>query len=164
MEETVPVDLRRALRPLAASTWVVTSAHEGTPVGFTAISVTQASVDPPLLTFTVGRRSSSLAALEASRRYAVHLLAAGQEDAALRFAADAALRFADASTWSWGPDGLPVLDGVAARLAGDVVSMTGTGDSWLVLCAVGSAETADRLPLVYHARSYHGLVLPEPGS
>jgi len=154
------VDLRRAFRPLAASTWVVTSAHAGVPVGFTAVSVMTASVHPPMLTFTIGRRSSSLDTLRRSRRFAVHLLARDQEGTAHRFAGDASLRFADPATWSWGADGLPVLVGAAARAAGDVASFVEAGDSLLVLGAVESAAAAGPAPLVHLDRAYLSLTPP----
>ena len=112
-----PVDLRRAFRLDASSVWVVTSADAGTPVGFTAVSVVSVSLAPPIVSFNVSRTSSSLDTLLRSGRFAVHLLAADQEDTARRFAGPAALRFADERTWSW-DDGLPRLGGVLTRLSG----------------------------------------------
>lgn len=156
------VDLRRAFRHDASSVWVVTSAHAGSPVGFTAVSVASVSLAPPLLSFNVSQTSSSLATLLASRRYAVHLLAGDQEHVARRFAADATARFADRSTWSWADDGLPRLHGSLLRAAGDLVDMVRAGDS---LLAVGGVESTTELtddcddprletPLLHHARSY----------
>jgi flavin reductase (DIM6/NTAB) family NADH-FMN oxidoreductase RutF len=131
-------------------------------VGFTAISVAAASVDPPMLTFTIGRSSSSLDVLTAELRFAVHLLSAGQADAARRFADDARARFADPTTWSWGDDGLPVLADTAARASGSVVWMTDAGDSLLVLGRVESATGTDREPLLHHDRQYIGLTRARP--
>lgn len=151
------VDLRRAFRPVASSVWVVTSAHGGIPVGFTAISVASVSLTPALLSFNVSRTSSSLPTLRASRRYAVHLLAADDEEAARRFAAPAGARFADPGTWTWGDEGLPALTGGATRLSGDVVSLVEAGDSLLVIGSVQRAESTGTAPLLHHDRTYLSL-------
>ena len=155
------VDLRRAFRPVASSVWVITSSHDGVPVGFTAISVASVSLTPALLSFNVSRTSSSLATLRASRRHAVHLLPEDGEDVALRFAGPAADRFADAATWSWDADGLPAVRGAAARLSGDVVSFVEAGDSLLVIGSVQQVETTGAPPLVHHDRTYLGLPCPD---
>jgi flavin reductase (DIM6/NTAB) family NADH-FMN oxidoreductase RutF len=57
------VDLRSAFAPVASSVRVVTSALDHEPVGFTAVSVVSVSLDPPLLSFNIGRASSSLPVL-----------------------------------------------------------------------------------------------------
>lgn len=161
-------DLRRAFRLDASSVWVVTSAFAGSPVGFTAVSVASVSVAPPLLSFNISRTSSSLDSLVGSGRWAVHLLAADQEDVARRFAADASRRFADPTTWTWDADGLPRLHGVVTRVSGEVLRLVDAGDSLVVLGEVhGVHDAADlaRLggtdgpdpaagPLVHHDRTY----------
>ncbi len=167
------VDLRRAFRLDASSVWVVTSAHEGSPVGFTAVSVASVSISPPLLSFNVSRTSSSLGVLLRSGRYAVHLLSADQEDVARRFAADASRRFADPTSWSWAEDGLPQVHGTVARVSGAVLRLVDAGDSLVVLGEVhdvrddlepSDPRLADRTgyepsthrsgPLVHHDRAY----------
>ncbi len=134
-----PVDLRRAFRLDASSVWVVTSADAGTPVGFTAVSVVSVSLAPPILSFNVSRTSSSLDTLLRSGRFAVHLLAADQEETARRFAGPAALRFADGRTWTW-DDGLPRIGGVLTRLSGSVLRLVDAGDSLLVLGEVSGSD------------------------
>lgn len=167
------VDLRRAFRLDASSVWVVTSAHEGSPVGFTAVSVASVSISPPLLSFNVSRTSSSLGVLLRSGRYAVHLLSADQEDVARRFAADASRRFADPTSWSWADDGLPHVHGTVTRVSGAVLRLVDAGDSLVVLGEVhdvrddvpaadperarltGYEPSAHRAgPLVHHDRAY----------
>lgn len=160
-----PVDLRRAFRHDASSVWVVTSEHAGSPVGFTAVSVVSVSLAPPILSFNVSRTSSSLDTLVRSGRFAVHLLAADQEDVARRFAGPAAARFADDRTWSWDVDGLPRLEGTLTRLSGDVLRLVDAGDSLLVLGEVSGSDAdhepglgrrhdGPEDPLLHHARSY----------
>ena len=149
--------LRAAFRRAASSVWVVTTASAGVPAGFTATSVVSVSVDPPLLSFNVGRASSSTAALESAGRCAVHLLAAGAEPLARSFAGPADQRFADPAVWRWGADGLPELAAVAARLSGPVVSLVPAGDSRIVVVEVHDAVAHDRPVLVHHDRAYTAL-------
>ena len=149
--------LRAAFRRAASSVWVVASAAGGAPAGFTAISVASVSVTPPLLSFNVGAASTTLAVLRSGGRYAVHLLAEGQEDLARRFAGPAAGRFADAATWRWGADGLPELAGTTARLAGHVTALVPAGDSVIVVGDVRTVSLGAAAPLVHHDRSYGAL-------
>lgn len=174
------VDLRRAFRLDASSVWVVTSAHEGSPVGFTAVSVVSVSISPPLISFNVSRTSSSLATLLRSGRYAVHLLSADQEDVARRFAADASRRFADPTSWSWADDGLPHVHGAVTRVSGAVLRLVDAGDSVVVVGEVHDVSdgieptdphrdtrsaydhdpTRRAGPLVHHDRTYTRTAAP----
>lgn len=148
------VDLPGAFRAVASSAWVVTTAGADRPVGFTAISVASVSLQPPLLSFNVSRTSSSLEALLAERRAAVHLLRDDQEHLARRFAAPADGRFPDDGSWSWDVHGLPELHGVVARLAGPVHQVVDAGDSVLLLVRPEVTTVDGGTPLVHHARSY----------
>lgn len=155
--------VRDVFRNTANSVWVITSAWDGEPVGYTAITVNSVSVDPPMVTFNVGRASSSLNTISRSLRFAAHLLADGETAAAQRFASDAKLRFADRSTWTWHEDGLPALrSGVLARLAGDIVNLSHAGDNLLVLGRLENIDIRPGQPLVYHQGAYR--TLPAPGA
>lgn len=152
-------DLRSVFRRAAASAWVVTSAggHEVDPVGFTAISVASVSLEPPLLSFNIGRASSSLTTLARSGRAALHLLADHQTHLAARFAADRTLRFVDDGAWAW-EDGLPALPGVTACLVTTLTDLVPAGDSLVAIARVERA-TADpaTLPLLHHAGRFGAL-------
>ncbi|HEY3477560.1 MAG TPA: flavin reductase family protein, partial [Streptomyces sp.] len=76
---------RSVMRHHAKGVAVIT-AGEDTPVGFCATSLTSVSLDPPLVSFTVGLRAASWPTVEAARHVMVHLLADGQEEIARRFA------------------------------------------------------------------------------
>lgn len=143
-----PPDLRAAFRQAAASTWVVTGHSPAGPVGFTAISITSVSVDPPLVTFNIGRTSSSLPVLTASRRAALHLLSGEQAALATRFARDRSLRFVEDGTWAMAEDGLPEIHGVVTRLVTRIVDLVDVGDNHLAIARVEAATVIDRPPLV----------------
>ncbi|MFX0539048.1 flavin reductase family protein [Ornithinimicrobium sp. Y1847] len=144
-------DLRSVFRRAAASTWVVTGARAPglDPVGFTAISVVSVSLDPPLVSFNIGKDSSSLVTLARTHRAGLHLLADHQAHLATRFAADRRQRFVDEGAWHW-DHGLPVVTGAALHLTTRIVDLVEAGDSFLALARVEHASSTDHSPLIHH--------------
>ncbi len=155
---TAPVDLRTAFRRAASSAWVVTGrSTDGSPVGFTAISIVSVSVEPPLVTFNLSKTSSSLATISRSRRAALHLLSDEQSALATRFARDRSLRFVDDGTWSYGADGLPELHDVVTRLSTEIVDLVEAGDSYIAVARVEEMDGRDLTPLVHHDGGYRNV-------
>src|SRR6266702_5764969 len=86
---------RDALAQFATGvTMIAARGDEEDFVGFTATSFNSVSLDPPLIIWSLGRRSRSLAAFENASRYAVNVLAHDQVDLARRFSRPHADRFA----------------------------------------------------------------------
>ncbi|BCJ67560.1 flavin reductase family protein [Polymorphospora rubra] len=159
----VDADLfRSVLRRQAASVTVVTAAGDP-PAGFTATSFTSVSLKPPLVSFCLGRDSSSWPTVERAGHLAVHLLAEGQEDVARVFATSGIDRFATHTGWHSGPHGVPILDGALAWLLCRPVQRIPAGDHTIVVAEplVGRHDL-DGDPLVYHAGRYAALA-EEPG-
>ncbi|MGK5675580.1 flavin reductase family protein [Micromonospora sp. URMC 106] len=169
--DLLPVDrdlFRALLRRQAATVTVVTAVAPGTvepaclgglgePVraGFTATSFTSVSLDPPLVSFCLGVASSSWPVLVRAEHVAVHLLGAGQREAARVFATSGLDRFAAYPHWTPGPFGVPLLTGALARLLCRVVHRVPAGDHALFVAeplALGGGEDGD--PLVYHRGRY----------
>lgn len=143
---------RRALGRHAAGVVVVTGPG---PVGLTATSFTSVSLDPPLVSFCVGRESTTWAELRDSPSFAVNILATGQVDVASRFAVRGADRFAPPTSWHPGPGGVPILDGTAAHLLCEPYDVIAMGDHWLVVgLVVGTGLGSEHLPLLYHRGRY----------
>nr|WP_246242235.1 flavin reductase family protein [Flexivirga aerilata] len=154
MVQEVP-DLRDTFRDAVSSTWVVTSAADEVPAGFTAISVVSVSVAPPLVSFNLSKASSSRPIVERAGRVALHLLGEEQEHLARRFAGDRAQRFAPDREWHWHADGLPALSASVCRLGARVVSLVDAGDSLVVLAEVESQVASGGRPLLHHRGAYH---------
>lgn len=93
---------------------VITTLDEtGNPVGLTANSFTSISLEPPMVSFSLGRDSETFAAFAAGNGFVIHVLAASQEDLSIRFAAKGTDRFSGLEvTAGWA--GLPVLAGTLA--------------------------------------------------
>ena len=157
-----PADFRRAFRSASSSVWLVTSSasEASDPVGFTAISIASVSVSPPMLSFNIGKTSSSLSTLSASRRFAVHLLDSSDASIALamRFAAKpSSARFEDRSSWSWDERGLPNVHGALTRISGSIAQLVEAGDSWLAVGLVERIEHSNGTPLVHFSGAYRAL-------
>jgi flavin reductase (DIM6/NTAB) family NADH-FMN oxidoreductase RutF len=149
-------ELRRAFRRHAAGVAIVTAAGRGGPVGFTATSVVSVSVEPPLLSFNIGRTSSSWPALAAARHVGVHVLTGEQEELAARFARRGADRFAPPTVWVPGPRRVPLLADTAVWLVAAVEQRVPAGDHIIVVARVlhvgGWHDGAQ--PLLYHDGGY----------
>lgn len=130
---------------------------ENGPSGLTASAICSLSIDPLLMLVCLDRGSRTLSAIEGSRRLAVNVLASGQEELARAFALKApeAEKFTGVS-WS-DRRGLPVLDGVVAWLAGDVVDLFPGGDHLIAVTAVTDVEAPGGDPLVYFRGGFHAL-------
>ncbi|MEU1887623.1 flavin reductase family protein [Micromonospora sp. WMMD987] len=173
----VDPDLFRSLLRRQASTVTVVTAVAGRPeptgpgrdagptrpgrdagparAGFTATSFTSVSLTPPLVSFCLGVTSSSWPVVDRAEHVAVHLLGADQTEVARVFATSGIDRFAAHRAWTPGPFGVPLLDGVLARLLCRVVHRVPAGDHVLVIAeplALGPGPDGD--PLVYHRGDY----------
>lgn len=145
---------RTLLRRHAAGVVVITAPGASRPAGFTATSFTSVSLDPPLVSFCLDRRSSSWPALQAAGHVGVHVLTEGQEEVARRFATSGIDRFAEPLNWRRGAHEVPVLSGVLAVLVCRVVERVPAGDHAIVLAQPVQGEHAEGVPLLYHDGRY----------
>ncbi|WP_327669209.1 MULTISPECIES: flavin reductase family protein [unclassified Streptomyces] len=160
VEAAGPDLVRSALRRHAKGVAVVTVGGER-PAGFCVTSLASLSLDPPLLSFTVGLRSGSWEAVRGATHVMVQLLAAGQEEVARAFAGPRHARFGPGTSWHRDPLGLPALDGVLARFVLTPVSMRPVGDHALLIGLVVRADrVTDAGPLVHHDGTF--VDLPGP--
>ncbi|KWW99559.1 flavin reductase [Carbonactinospora thermoautotrophica] len=142
---------REALARHATGVVVVTAATPSGPVGFTVTSFTSVSQEPPLISFCLGRGSSSWPRFGRARHFAANLLAAGQEDVAARFARRGADRFGAPTRWIEGPAGLPLLHGSTTHLVCRRHAAIPVGDHILVVgLVVETALGPGDAPLLYH--------------
>ncbi|MGW6945948.1 flavin reductase family protein [Streptomyces xanthophaeus] len=153
-----PELLRSVFRRHAAGVAVITALEQGRPVGFTATSLNSVSADPPLLSFTIGTGASSWPAIRDSAYIGVHILGEHQQELAGLFARSGADRFGEATGWTAGPYGVPVLDGVLAWLVCRVVTRVPAGEHRVIIgeAVAGDPAGAGR-PLLYHQGRFNAL-------
>jgi len=156
----VDADLFRALLRRHAAAVVVITAPGEPPAGFTATSFTSVSLEPPLVSFCLARSASAWNAVRHAEMIAVHVLTQEQEQVARTFATRGIDRFAAHGAWHTGLGGVPLLDGVLARMVCRVVQRVEAGDHTIVLATPEMGEHHADLgvaPLVYHDGRYAAL-------
>ncbi len=143
--------LRTAMANFTTGLTIVTTSAGGRPHGTTLNSVMSVSMDPPKVLLSLARTSSLLARLSRGGTFGINVLAAHQDQVALRFATKVHDRFADIA---WTDDGAPRLDETHAWILADVASTIPAGDHTLVLGDVLAAEASGGRPLAYWQRTF----------
>jgi flavin reductase (DIM6/NTAB) family NADH-FMN oxidoreductase RutF len=143
---------------------VVTAREAGQrPRGLTLSAFCPVSLAPPLVLVCVARTSNTLPALQAAGGFTVNFLAGGREHLAVLYASKAEEKF-ESIEWRppATPEGGPILHEDSAAYAVCVTRQAiEAGDHWVFIGEVQEAATIpDRLPLLYHRRTYRDLAQP----
>jgi 3-hydroxy-9,10-secoandrosta-1,3,5(10)-triene-9,17-dione monooxygenase reductase component len=153
---------RNALGAFATGVTIVTSRDaRGRDVGLTANSFNSVSLEPPMVLWSLAKSSQSLPAFLAATHFAVHVLAADQEELSLRFAVRGGDKFAGLDL-ERGAAGVPLLRGCSARFQCRTAFRHEGGDHVIFVGAVESFDHSDRPPLVFHGGRYALAVRKEP--
>jgi flavin reductase (DIM6/NTAB) family NADH-FMN oxidoreductase RutF len=135
---------------------VVTSRDDTGPRGATTNALTSLSLDPLLVLVCLDRGSNTLAAVQASGRFCVNILAAGQEEIARRFATKASGEEKLAGVGHEPVEGVPVLGGVLAWLVCELERELEGGDHVILLGRpLETGADPDAQPLVFYGGRYH---------
>jgi 3-hydroxy-9,10-secoandrosta-1,3,5(10)-triene-9,17-dione monooxygenase reductase component len=158
----VPQDLmRRVLGQFASGVVVVTAVGPSGPLGFTCQSFSSLSLEPPLVSFSPARTSSTWPKIREIGTFGVNVLAEDHEHYSDGFARSGVDKFAGVD-WELSPTGAPVLPGVAAWIDCTLWAEYDGGDHTIVAGRVlDLGADAARMPLLFHQGSY-GLTRPEP--
>ncbi len=150
---------RRALGNFATGITVVTArAPDGARVGVTANSFNSVSLDPPLVLWSIDKRSASYEVFAAASHFAVNILAADQVTLSNHFARPSEDKF-EGIDFSEGLGGAAILPDCAAVFECERFNCVEGGDHWILLGKVERFTDAGRPPLLYHQGSY-SLVMP----
>jgi flavin reductase (DIM6/NTAB) family NADH-FMN oxidoreductase RutF len=129
-----PKQFRTVLGHFPTGVTIVSSLHEGEPVGFTIGSFTSVSLDPPLVGFLPMKDSDTWALMTHSSSFCVNILSRQQADLCWKFAkqGNESERFDDV-TWHAGPTGSPIIDRAVAWIDCMIEEVYGMGDHYFVL-------------------------------
>jgi 3-hydroxy-9,10-secoandrosta-1,3,5(10)-triene-9,17-dione monooxygenase reductase component len=145
---------RDALGAFATGVTIVTTVDpSGRDIGLTASSFNSVSLDPPMVLWSLSKRSSNLPAFIAAPWFAVHVLAHDQDDLSVRFAQRGVDRF-DGLDLERGQGGIPLLNGCAARFECRTEFRYEGGDHVIFVGRVEKFEHSRRTPLVFHGGRY----------
>ncbi|GMM92727.1 flavin reductase family protein [Qipengyuania sp. MTN3-11] len=149
---------RSALGSFVTGVTIVTArGPDGEPVGLTANSFNSVSLDPPMVLWSLALSSNSLPVFRDAESWAVHILAAGQEDLSQRFATSGLDKFTglgDRNGPADGPEGAPLIEGCAARFGCRARFEYEGGDHAIFLGEVVDFDRSRAEPLIYHGGRY----------
>ncbi|HLB18960.1 MAG TPA: flavin reductase [Gaiellaceae bacterium] len=150
-------DLHETMSRVPQAVTVVTAMDQGRPHATTVSALSSLSAEPPLVMFALKQGSDLLRVLERGTRFAVNLLASGQEAIGLACADKETDKLAGIS---WHEvDGVPWIDGTAGWISCDVMDLLPGGDHQIVVGSVTRCiSTEDAPPLMYHRRSFLDVV------
>ncbi len=140
-------EFRNALGRFGTGVTIITTAHEGRPVGITVNSFTSVSLDPALVLWAPAKASLRFNTFESATHYAIHVLDQSQTELACQFAKDAE-KF-DSCDWHWNDQGVPLIDKAVARFECERVSSHDGGDHAIVVGRVLRAANFGGEPLMF---------------
>lgn len=157
-----PATFRELLGRFASGIAVISGTDRGTPVGFTCQSFYSVSVEPPLVSFSVGASSTSYPRIRRLDRFAVSVLGQDQQWIAEQLSRSGPGKWTGIS-WHPSPAGSPVVCNALMWLDCEVVAEHPAGDHIIVVGRVEhlDSERPGADPLVYFRSVYRALAEPE---
>ncbi len=144
--------LRDAFGKFATGVTIVTCASENGPVSITANSFSSISLDPALVMWAVDKNSRRFPFFDQANSFAIHVLAAEQEDLCSACSKDAfALKQLEHVT---NDEGVPLLSGCLSRFECKRVACHDAGDHVIVVGEVKRAEVRDGDALAFYAGKF----------
>lgn len=148
---------KHVLSHWASGVTVVTTLHEGTPIGITASAFSSVSLNPPLVLVCLAQKLFTHQVITASGVFAVNILSASQAELGKRFAGvypHLTDRF-EGLTTSAAATGCPLLPDVAGWLDCRVKHCYEGGDHTIFVGEVLAAHAQDdHAPLLYFHRQW----------
>lgn len=146
---------RQALSQFATGVTVITTRlADGSYRGLTASSFNSVSLDPPLVLWSLGANANSLPIFSGNSHYVINVLAAGQEDLALRFSRRSQDDPFDGLDFALSRTGLPILKGVSSWFECHNRSRYPEGDHVIFVGEVEHCEIAPQAPLIFHGGQF----------
>ncbi len=150
--------LRQMMRRAPSPVVVVTARNEGRSRGITIGSLTSVSLDPPLVSFNVGRSSQMYPVIYGAPTFVVHLLGSEHTPLADWFARPdlSPEEQFEGIAYRPGPGGAPILDEAPAVMVCRASAVLEVGDHIIVVGEVTHVERRRAFDaFVYYERAYH---------
>ncbi len=149
--------LRNALGNFATGITVITALDEnGEPQGMTANSFSSVSLQPPLVSWCVGRESRLFDLFQKTSRFAVNILTTEQEKTSQLFASPAENKF-EQIEWYAGLNGLPLLNDSPCQFQCEIEHRYSGGDHTILIGRVLDFSSQPMSPLIFHGGQYRSL-------
>jgi 4-hydroxyphenylacetate 3-hydroxylase, reductase component len=122
---------------------------DGRLTGITVNSFSSVSLDPPLVLWSLARKSPNIDQFVVGRQHAIHILSQSQKDLAYHFAAPKPDKFAGVEHSLPGDFKAPILPGATACFYCETHQLLDGGDHLIVLARVVRHETSGHSPLLF---------------
>lgn len=144
--------LRDAFGKFATGITVITATSADGPVSIVANSFASVSLDPALVLWSVDRLARRFAYFDAANHYAIHVLAAEQQDLCRQVARNAHV-LRDISH-SLNADGVPLIDHCLARFECRRVATHEAGDHVIIVGQIQRTAMRDGTPLTFFSGDF----------
>lgn len=154
IKEIDPHEFRNALGQFPTGVTIVTTLDKaGNKVGMTASSFNTVSLDPPLVLWSIDKEAVSYDVFMETKHFAIHVLAAGQDDLSNLFAQKGLDKF-DGLKCRDGLNAMPILPEFAACFQCNIEHRYAGGDHTILVGRVLDFESHNREPLLFHRGRY----------
>lgn len=161
MPEVTPEDFKGALGSWATGVTVVTTRLDEMVYGITVSSFSSLSIDPKLVLVSLQDSNHLPHMIRKSRRFAISILAAGQEDLSAYFSTSGrnpSESFGDEIETTIGETSSPLIAGALAHVDCELEAAYPGGDHTIAVGrVVAAAFNPQKLPLMYFRRGYRTL-------
>ncbi|WP_327163243.1 flavin reductase family protein [Pseudomonas plecoglossicida] len=152
---------RDALGNFATGVTVITASDGERRVGVTVNSFNSVSLDPPLVLWSIGKKSGSFEVFKQAGFFGINILAADQIAISNRFARGTSDDKYDGVKVHEGAGGCLLLPDASANLQCQTHEVLDGGDHWIFIGRVLALHSSGRSPLLYHKGAY-STVSPHP--
>lgn len=158
----IPIDarlFRDTLGHYASGITIVSGLEADEPIGFTCQSFYSVSIDPPLVSFSVMKTSTTYPRIAADGKFAVNVLADDQRDVSNQFARKGTDKWSGIS-WRPAVSGNPIIADTLMWVDCELWAEYEAGDHLIVIGRVvemSPAEWHSREPLLYFKGAYRHL-------
>lgn len=157
MTEEQTRELRNALGNFATGITVITTVDDnGLPQGMTANSFSSVSLEPPLVSWCVGKESRLFDLFQTAEYFAVNILSSGQEFLSQLFSGPDEDKFQQVP-WHSGTHNLPLLDDCACQFQCKIEHRYPGGDHCILIGQILEYTSTPLSPLIFHGGQYRKL-------
>ena len=159
-----PKEFRSALSTFTTGVTIITTRNEdGEPIGITANSFNSASLDPPMVLWSLDKSARSLPAFTNNKHWNVHILSTEQEALSGRFASRGEDKFKGVDL-DEGINDIPLMRGCTARFNCRTAFIYEGGDHIIFVGEVLNFDKTDLPPLAFQSGQYaHAARKPKEG-
>ena len=153
MKKTNSIIFKKALSMFPTGVAVITINHDDNFIGKTVNSFTSLSLKPPLVLFSLDKKSSSLQKYKKSKSIGINILSKKQKAISIYFA-NKKIKWGNVKFFLT-ENGTPMILNSSANLNCDILKNFEEGDHVIFICKVKEVKINNSLkPLIYFKKEY----------